>query len=108
MPAMTEIEEVHSQPSTSTRLSSRLSVKGVAIAFGLLWGGGVLCLGLMRLANPLYAAEFLDAVSSIYPGFHAARSFSDAMVGGVYGFVDGAVGGAIFAWLYNAISQFGR
>jgi hypothetical protein len=106
MPAVTEIETVHSQPSASSRLSSCLSVKGVAIAFGLLWGGGVFCLGLMRLANPLYAAEFLDAVSSIYPGFHGARSFNDALVGGAYALVDGAAGGAIFAWLYNAISQF--
>ena len=79
----------------------RLSVKGVAIAFGLIWGGGVFFLALIHWGIPAYATSFLTGVSSIYPGFHGGRSFADALLGGVYAFVDGAVGGAIFAWLYN-------
>jgi hypothetical protein len=79
----------------------RLSMKGMAIAFGLLWGGGVFFLGLIHLASSSYGASFLNGVSSIYPGFHGARSFGDAVVGGIYALIDGAVGGALFAWLYN-------
>lgn len=79
----------------------KISIKGLALAAGLLWGGAILCLGLMHLAIPSYGAAFLAGISSIYPGFHGARNISDAVLGGIYAFVDGGVGGLIFGWLYN-------
>jgi hypothetical protein len=79
----------------------RLSIKGMAIASALLWGGGILCLGLIHLASPSYAESFLEGISSIYPGFHGARSFGDVLVGTAYALIDGGVGGLFFAWLYN-------
>jgi hypothetical protein len=82
----------------------RLSIKGLAVAGGLLWGGGILCLGLIHLASPGYGAAFLAGISSIYPGFHGARSFGDAVLGGIYAFVDGSVGGLIFAWIHNVFA----
>ncbi|MGB7022406.1 MAG: hypothetical protein WBD73_01275 [Candidatus Acidiferrales bacterium] len=82
----------------------RISIKGLALAAGLVWGGGILCLGIFHLAIPSYGAAFLDAISSIYPGFHGARSIADAFIGGIYAFVDGAGGGLIFASLYNLVA----
>jgi hypothetical protein len=79
----------------------RLSVKAFAIALGLIWGGGVACASLAHLAFPSYGSSFLELVSSIYPGFHAARSLGDALIGTIYALVDGATGGLMFAWLYN-------
>lgn len=79
----------------------RLSVKALAIATGLIWGGAILCLGFIHLANPSYGSSFLGGISSIYPGFHGARNFGDAVVGGVYALIDGALGALIFGWLYN-------
>ncbi len=52
-----------------------------------------------------YGQAFLDVMASIYPGFHAAGTFGDAIVGTLYGVVDGAIGGAVFAWLYNIVSM---
>jgi hypothetical protein len=66
----------------------RLSIKGLGLAGGLLWGGGILCLGLIHLANAGYGAAFLAGISSIYPGFHGARSLGDAVLGGIYAFID--------------------
>jgi hypothetical protein len=82
----------------------RLSMRGMSLAFGLIWGGGIFLLGLIHLASPSYAASFLSVVGSIYPGFHGARSFGDAVVGGVYALVDGAVG-VILAWFYNLFAS---
>jgi hypothetical protein len=79
----------------------RLSVKAMAIVSALLWGGGLLCVGLVHLASPAYGASFLEGISSVYPGFHGARSLGDVLVGTVYGLIDGAVGGLVFGWLYN-------
>ncbi|HTV82163.1 MAG TPA: hypothetical protein VME18_05895 [Acidobacteriaceae bacterium] len=79
----------------------RISVKAMALASALLWGGGLAFTALVHLAAPGYGTTFLGFVSSIYPGFHGARSFGDALVGVGYGLVDGFCGGLIFAWLYN-------
>jgi hypothetical protein len=59
----------------------------------------------MNLAAPSYGAEFLKVTASIYPGFHASRTFPDVLVGIAYGLLDGAVGGLLFAWLFNLFAR---
>jgi hypothetical protein len=86
----------------------KLSVKALAIASALLWAGALLCAGLVNLAAPSYGGDFLQLASSIYPGFHNSRTFVDVLVGTGYALVDAGVGGAIFAWLYNAFSKGSR
>ena len=79
----------------------RLSIKGTAIAGGLLWGGAILLVGLFNLARPSYAMNFLQTVSSVYPWFRASGTFGDVVIGTIDGLVDGAVAGFLFGWLYN-------
>jgi hypothetical protein len=57
---------------------------------------------LMHIAMPHYGTQFLEGISSIYPGFHGGVSLSEALVGTGYAIVDGGVGGFVLAWLYNA------
>jgi hypothetical protein len=85
-----------------------LSVRALAIVSALLWGGGVLFVGLVNLAAPSYGAAFLQCVSSVYPGFHDTRHFLDVLVGTGYALVDGAAGGLLFGWLYNFFSAGSR
>jgi hypothetical protein len=80
----------------------KLSVKGLAFASALLWG--VLAMFLTGVANliwPTYGQDFLRLMASVYPGYHATPSFGQVIVGALYGILDGAIGGAVFAWLYN-------
>ncbi len=79
----------------------KLSVKAPAIVCASLWAGAVLFVGLVNLTAPSYGAGFLSGVSSIYPGFRASHTAADVLVGTGYALVDGAIGGALFAWLYN-------
>ena len=79
----------------------RLSVKALAITSAVLWGGCILLVGLINLAVPSYGANFLQWISSVYPGFYALRTFLDVCVGTGYGLVDGALAGLVFGWLYN-------
>lgn len=84
----------------------KLSVKGMAITLALVWG--VLAMFLTSLANliwPDYGKAFLEVMASVYPGYTAGISLGQVIVGTLYGIVDGAVGGAIFAWLYNRFAQ---
>jgi hypothetical protein len=82
----------------------RLSLKGMTIAGGLLWGCAILFLGLINLARPTYALNFLQAISSVYPWFHASRSLGDVVIGALDAFVDGAIAGLLFGWLYNVFA----
>ena len=82
----------------------KLDVKALALTGAIVWGGLALFLtGLANLIWPGYGQGFLDAVATLYPGYHATASFGQVIVGTLYGALDGAVVGAIFAWLYNRL-----
>lgn len=85
----------------------RLSIQGSAVAAGLLGGGALLYVGLANLASPSYGASFLQMISSVYPFFRASRTFGDVLIGTLDGLVDGAVAGALLAWLYNVFAGLG-
>jgi hypothetical protein len=82
----------------------KLDGKAAAWTFGLAWGGLMLCVGAGNLVNGAYGQAFLDVMASVYPGYHAEGTFADAIVGALYGIVDGAIGGLVLAWLYNRLS----
>lgn len=83
----------------------KFSTKGLAFASGMVWGAAMLVTGLANFLWGNYGQQFLQIMSSVYPGYHATRSISDLIIGTVYGAVDGLIGGAVFAWLYNQFAK---
>ena len=83
----------------------KLSVKSLTITAALYWSGTVFFVALLNYLSPPFGKAFLDLVSSIYPGYKSVGSLGSVIVGTLYSLVDGAVGGAIFAWMYNAFSD---
>ena len=84
----------------------KLDVKALALTGGLIWG--ILAMFLTGLANLFwagYAQGFLNVMASVYPGYHATADFGQVIIGTLYGVVDGAVAGALFAWVYNRFAQ---
>jgi len=79
----------------------KLSVKALAFTSAVLWGLAMLAMGLANLIWGSYGQEFLQMMSSVYPGYHASRTLAEVAVGTLYGIVDGFIGGAVFAGLYN-------
>ena len=80
----------------------KLNVKAMAISAALIWG--VLAMFLIGLSNLIwsgYAQAFLDLMASVYPGYKATASFQQVIIGMLYGVLDGAICGMLFAWLYN-------
>ena len=80
----------------------KLDVRAVAVVLALAWGIlGMFVTGLANLIWPGYGQAFLDVMASLYPGYTATASFGQVIIGALYGIFDGAVAGAVFAWLYN-------
>ena len=77
------------------------SLKGATMTCALLWGGCMVIVGLINLADASYGGEFLRMMSSVYPGADTARTLGRVLLGGLYGFVDGACAGYLFAALYR-------
>lgn len=84
----------------------KLNVKAVAIALGLVWGILAMFLtGLLNLIWSGYGRGFLDVMASVYPGYSATGGFGNLIVGTIYGLADGAIAGAVYAWLYNRLAH---
>lgn len=80
-------------------------VKALTVASAILWGASMLVVGLINLADPSYGGQFLRMMSSVYPGADTARTLSRVLLGTIYGFVDGAIVGWLFALLFNVFGQ---
>jgi hypothetical protein len=80
----------------------KLSVKGFALTCGILWGATV-CLATLWLLAMGHDGQLIRQLDHFYLGYR--YSAVGALVGLVWGFVDGAIGGAIFAWLYNTLAK---
>ena len=85
----------------------KFDTKALALSSAILRGLVMLLVSLANLIWGNYGQQFLQTMSSVYPGYHATRSIVEVIVGTLYGVVDGLVGGAGFAWLYNRFAKFG-
>jgi hypothetical protein len=83
----------------------RFSLKAIALAGAIVWGGAVLLVGLINLAWPGYGLNFLQMTTFVYPGFHASHTIENVLMGTLDGLVDGAVAALLFAWLYNTFAD---
>ena len=78
----------------------QLNVKALSLTFGLVWGIG-LFLGtwwIMAFEGPTGEPTFIGLV---YRGY--AISPLGSVIGLIWGLVDGMIGGALIAWVYNRI-----
>lgn len=78
-----------------------LNVKAFALTCGIIWGFGVLLFAWW----PMWVGSANEFSSStlkfIYVGFN--YTYLGGIIGLVWGFCDGLIGGALFAWLYNKL-----
>ena len=79
----------------------KLSVKGLALAFAIVWGGAIFLVGVANLVSDTYGVAFLEVMASVYPGYSLDGDFGQVLVGTLYGALDGAIGGFVFGFLYN-------
>jgi len=83
----------------------KLSLKAFTLTGAILWGGAVLLCAILNAIWPPYAQEFLQVVSSVYPGYKVTQTIGSIISGTLYAALDGGIGAFIFAWVYNKISK---
>ncbi|TKS58464.1 MAG: hypothetical protein EWM72_03003 [Nitrospira sp.] len=79
----------------------KLDVKAYAMTCGLIWGLGLFVLTWWIIAFDGPTGE-TTLIGRVYRGY--AISPAGSLAGMVWGFFDGLIGGAIFAWLYNLLA----
>jgi len=79
----------------------KLDVKAFAVTCGLVWGLGLFCLTWWII---LWEGNNVPSVflSALYRGYTISPVGS--VIGLIWAFLDGWVGGLIFAWLYNKLA----
>ena len=84
----------------------KLNVKAFAVSCGLLWGVGLLLVTWWVIALDGSTGE-TTLIGRIYRGYSITPTGS--LIGLAWAIPDGLIGGAIFAWVYNACaSLFGH
>lgn len=76
-----------------------LNVKALALALGLSWSFLILFTGWVSMFG--WGTRFVEVMSSLYIGF--APTFFGGIIGAIWAFIDGAIGGAIVALVYNRV-----
>ena len=79
----------------------KLNVKAFALTCGLMWGLGLFLLTWWIIAFDGPTAE-VTLIGKIYRGYSITPTGS--VIGLVWGLLEGLIGGAVFAWLYNMLT----
>lgn len=77
-------------------------IKKAALGLGITWGLGVFGLGVIAAATGgSFGIAFINALGSIYLGY--GPTYVGAIIGGVLAFIDGAIAGAVFGYIYERV-----
>jgi hypothetical protein len=82
-------------------LNMHLSVKGLALATGALWGLVLFIITLVAAGRGI--GNDLNHISAIFIGYQV--SYIGSVVGLAYGFVSGLVAGGLLAGVYNTLAS---
>ncbi len=80
----------------------KLNIKAFALACGLLWGFGLFALTWWIIAFEGATGD-VTMIGRLYRGYSISPIGS--LIGLLWAFADGLVGGLIFAWLYNLLAD---
>lgn len=76
----------------------RLNPKAFALTCGVFWALTILfCTWWLLIFG--FQGQLMQHLDHFYFGYSV--TWLGGVVGGVWGFVDGCIGGFVFAWLYN-------
>ena len=81
---------------------AKLDAKAFGLALGIVWGVGMLILGLLNMRFG-WGGDFETVMATIYLGYKP--TLLGSIIGGVWGFVDAGIGGLVVGWIYNKFAK---
>lgn len=76
-----------------------LNPKALALSLGGTMALGLVLLSLMSMVHGTYGNTLVSILSSVYLGYD--NTIPGALIGAIWGFVDGGIMGWIIAYIYN-------
>ena len=80
----------------------KLDIRAFGLASGILWGSGLLIMGLVSTFSN-YGSQWINMLSSVYIGYKS--TVTGSIIGGLWGFIDAGIGGLLLAWIYNKLAR---
>jgi hypothetical protein len=68
-------------------------------SLGILWGLGLLIVGLINHWEPSFGHPFIQTMSSVYIGYKS--TIEGSLIGFAWGFIDFFIFGFLIAYIYN-------
>ena len=83
----------------------KLNVKALTITGALFTGGMMFLISAAAIIFDGYGIALLLLADSVYPGYTYGAGFGSVAIGTLYAMLDGAIGCALFGWLYNMFAS---
>lgn len=84
-------------------MNQKLNAWALATALGVLSSFAILIVSIIAIKSTDYLHNIVQFLSSIYIGYDLSPI--GIVLGMLWGFVDAAIGGLLFAWLYNKLAK---
>ncbi|MDD5495650.1 MAG: bacteriophage holin [Candidatus Omnitrophica bacterium] len=81
---------------------AKLDAKAFGLACGIIWGALMFIMGMADVYST-WGDRFGSVMASVYIGY--SPTIVGSIIGGVWGFIDAGIGGAVLAWLYNKFAK---
>ncbi len=79
----------------------KIDPKALAVSLGLTWSMVILLAGWVSAIG--WCVQFVEVMGSVYIGYKPG--FVGGIIGAVWAFFDGAIGGLVIALIYNAVTR---
>lgn len=83
---------------------SRIDVRACGLSCAIVWASGIFLLGTVSACVD-WGGMLVSVLGSLYIGY--SSTIPGIIAGTLWAFVDGAIAGVIFAWLYNKLAKKG-
>jgi hypothetical protein len=78
-----------------------VNTKVIALTLGIVWSLYLLAISIIAMSSEAYGHNVAEFIMTVYPGY--ALSFVGVIYGMLWAFLDGAIFGVVFSFIYNQV-----